>query len=217
MSVEAKNDDGMAELRRAFDALNSSFDHFVIAEGFVEESEEYRTLETAIKNAKEFAASLESHRGPSPLFKVFTMEQRDLFEKHVLPKLGNYERLFLRQVNRESREAIMSARDPLRRVHLSEVSSVSQFKFQLPYRKNTHLNMLIDHTKRLDKNVAMIRYAREKFRKTYKFSKGTANMCASIGDFDLFKYVIGRGAPFNASTFRTETRVSEKKKSATCT
>ena len=50
----------------------------------------------------------------SALFKVFTSEQRDVFEKHVLPKLWKSERIMLRQVNRESRVAIqtvLSAKD----------------------------------------------------------------------------------------------------------
>ena len=50
----------------------------------------------------------------SALFKVFTLEQRVVFEKHVLPKLWKRERVTLRRVNRESRVAmqtVLSAKD----------------------------------------------------------------------------------------------------------
>jgi len=195
MSVEAKNDDGMAELRRALRELDSSFDHFVIAEGFVETCEEYRTLETAIERAKEFAASLESHRGASPLFKVFT-EQRDVFEKHVLPKLGRCELLFLGQVNRASRKAIKSAPVCRLRVRPEDLSSVSQFKFHFTYKKYHRINEIIKQTKNLD----IIRYAVENF--PYKFVRSTATACAEVGDFDIFKYVIEKGARPKEETFR---------------
>jgi hypothetical protein len=196
MSVEAKNDDGMAELKRALRDLDTSFDHFVIAEGFVEKCEEYRTLDIAIERAKELAASLESHRGPSPLFKVFT-EQRDVFAKHVLPKLGRCERLFLRQVNRDSRKAMKSAGARRLRVRPEDLSSVSQFKFHFTYNKYNHINEIITRTKSLD----IIRYAIENF--PYKFSKLTATACARVGDFDTFKYIIEKGARPKEETFRT--------------
>jgi len=186
MSVEAKKDVGMAELKRALRELDTSFDHFVIAEGFVEKCEEYRTLDTAIE------------RGPSPLFKVFT-EQRDAYEKHVLPKLGRCERLFLRQVNRESRKAMKFAGFRRLRVRPEDLSSVSQFKFHFTYTSNkyNHINEIITQTKSLD----IIRYAIENF--PYKFSKLTATACARIGDFDIFKYIIEKGARPKAETFRT--------------
>lgn len=196
MSVEAKKDVGMAELKRALRELDTSFDHFVIAEGFVEKCEEYRTLDTAIERARELAASLESHRGPSPLFKVFT-EQRDAFEKHVLPKLGRCERLFLRQVNRESRKAMKFAGVRRLRVRPEDLSSVSQFKFHFTYNKYNHINEIITQTKSLD----IIRYAIENF--PYKFSKVTATACARVGDFDIFKYIIEKGARPKEETFRT--------------
>jgi hypothetical protein len=127
---------------------------------------------------------------------VFT-EQRDAFEKHVLPKLGRCERLFLRQVNRESREAMKFAGVHRLRVRPEDLSSVSQFKFHFTYNKYNHINEIITQTKSLD----IIRYAIENF--PYKFSKVTATACARVGDFDIFKYIIEKGARPKEETFRT--------------
>jgi hypothetical protein len=198
----ANNNDEMVELRRSLDALNSSFEFLANAEGFVDECDEYRTLETAIERAKSLAASVESRRVPSPLFKVFT-EQRDVFEKHLLPKLGNCERFFLRQVNRESREAIMSARVWRCRVHLRDLSSVSQFAFRYSCRrKPENLCTVIEAYAYRENLVDIVRYAVEHLKHAYVITKGVLNACARTGNFDLFKYAIGRGAYFNARTFR---------------
>jgi hypothetical protein len=194
-----KKDDEMVELRRALDALNSSFDLLSNGEGFLEECEEYRTLERTKENAKSFSASLEKRCcGPSPLFKLFTRERLDVFEIHILPKLGRCERLFVRQLNRESREAIMSVRARLLRGRLSDLSSVSQYKFVLQYRKNppTHINRVISETENLD----IIRYVHE-CKYGFDFSQGTAAVAARLGNFEIFEYVISKGAPFDANAF----------------
>jgi hypothetical protein len=191
------NSDKMVELRRALDALNSSFDLYVNAEGW---DEAHQTHESAIERAKSFSASLEKHCcGPSPLFKLFTRERLDVFEMHVLPKLGRCERLFVRQLNRESREAIMSVRARLLRGRLLDLSSVSQYKFVLQYRKNppSHINSVICETENLD----IIRYVHE-CNRGFDFSKGTAAVAARLGNFEIFKYVISKGAPFDAKAFR---------------
>ena len=56
---------------------------------------------------------------------------------------------------------------------------------------------IITKTKSLD----IIRYAIENF--PYEFSKSTATACARVGDFDIFKYIIEKGALPKKETFRT--------------
>ena len=81
----------------------------------------------------------------SALFKVFTLEQREAFEKHVLPKLWRSERIMLRQVNRESRVAIQTV-----------LSAKDYFGLGFPFRfVSTHINVIIEQTR----NLKMVRYA----------------------------------------------------------
>ena len=94
----------------------------------------------------------------SVLFKVFTLEQRDVFEKHVLPKLRKREQVTLRRVHRESRVAmqtVLSAKD------------YQILAFSLDH-VPTHINTIIQQTRKLE----MVRYAHEHLH--YAFSKGTA-------------------------------------------
>ena len=131
----------------------------------------------------------------SALFKVFTLEQRDVFEKHVLPKLWTRERNMLRQVNRESRVAMQTV-----------LSAKDYFGLGFPFRfVSTHINNIIQQTRDLE----MVRYAHE--HRHYKFSKGTANVVANIGVFGILKYVVDNGAPVSVYTLRIlNTRFDEK-------
>lgn len=113
----------------------------------------------------------------SVLFKVFTLEQRDVFEKHVLPKLRKRERVMLRQVNRESRVAMQTL--------LSE-KDYQILAFSLDH-VPTHINVIIEQTR----NLEMVRYAREHLH--YKFSGGTANHAANFGEVGILKYVVDNG------------------------
>ena len=82
----------------------------------------------------------------SALFKVFASEQREVFEKHVLPKLWKRERVTLRRVNRESRVAMQTV-----------LSAKDYFGLGFPFRfVSTHINVIIEQTR----NLEMVRYAR---------------------------------------------------------
>ena len=125
----------------------------------------------------------------SVLFKVFTLEQRDVFEKHVLPKLRKREQVTLRRVHRESRVAmqtVLSAKD------------YQILAFSLDH-VPTHINTIIQQTRKLE----MVRYAHEHLH--YAFSKETANVAASIhyknvDDCGILKYVVDNGAPVTLKT-----------------
>jgi len=130
---------------------------------------------------------------PSVLFKVFTLEQRDVFAKHVLPKLGTRERDRLRQVHRESRVAMQTV-----------LSAKDYFGLAFPFHVPTHINEIIQASRDLE----MVRYAHEHLH--YKFSKGTANVAANIAnklaanvvvdDYGILKYVVDNGAPVELKT-----------------
>jgi len=142
------------------------------------------------------------NKNMSVLFKVFTLEQRDVLEKHVLPKLWKRERIMLRQLNRESRVAmqtVLSAKDYL----------ALTFPFTLHYGslRNVpwHINTIIQQTRDLE----MVRYAHKHLH--YKFSKATANVAADIGECEILKYVVDNGAPVSVYTLRIlNTRFNEK-------
>ena len=120
------------------------------------------------------------------LFKVFTLEQRDVFEKHVLPKLWKRDRGMLRQVNRESRAAMQTL-----------LSEKDYHLLGFPFRfVSTHINIIIQQTRDLE----MVRYAHERLH--YKFSKGTANVAATTGEVGILKYVLDNGAPVSVYTLR---------------
>jgi hypothetical protein len=126
------------------------------------------------------------NKNMSALFKVFTLEQRDVFEKHVLPKLWKSERIMLRQVNRESRVAIQTV-----------LSAKDYFGLGFPFRfVSTHINVIIEQTR----NLKMVRYAHEHLH--HKFSKGTANVAATTGKVGILKYVLDNGAPVSVYTLR---------------
>ena len=94
------------------------------------------------------------NKNMSVLFKVFTLEQRDVLEKHVLPKLWKRERIMLRQLNRESRVAMQTV-----------LSAKDYFGLAFPFHVPTHINEIIQASRDLE----MVRYAHEHLH--YKFQK----------------------------------------------
>jgi hypothetical protein len=126
------------------------------------------------------------NKNMSVLFKVFTLEQRDVLEKHVLPKLWKRERAMLRQVNRESRVAMQT---------LLSAKDYQILAFSLDHVPR-YINTIIQETRDLE----MVRYAHEHLH--YQFSKGTANSAATTGEIGILKYVVDNGAPVSVYTLR---------------
>jgi len=138
----------------------------------------------------------------SPLALLFTEQWRDIFEKHILPKLRPKSELkFLKMAFKNARDAVERSKIKVgTRFDIREFTSISQMEFAWD---NYHWGVGWKGTQiyfcrevaEMNKLEYLV-WAREE--KNCDWSKGTINWAAEQGNLAMVKYCVENGCPMDA-------------------